>query len=73
MAGAGRLVAVLDPAATELHRIEVRRHHSSEVITLAEGPATRDGASPAHGGTAPLHENLARAPSGPTRCSARLR
>ncbi|MFE1437171.1 NADPH-dependent F420 reductase [Streptomyces sp. NPDC058739] len=39
----------------------MRRHSSYEVITLAETAATCDGASPAHGGTPPLHENLARA------------
>ena len=32
-----------------------------EVITLADSAATRDGASPAHGGTPRLHGNLARA------------
>jgi hypothetical protein len=53
--------AARHPHSFHPHRIEVLRHNSYEVITLADGLATRDGASSAHGGTSPLHGNLARA------------
>ena len=42
------------------HRVQMRRRHPYEVITLADSPATRDGASPAHGGIHRLHGDLAR-------------
>ncbi|MGW1978776.1 WbqC family protein [Streptomyces sp. NPDC001889] len=40
---------------------------ATEVIRSAEGPATRDGVLPAHGGTSRLHGNLARTPNVPSR------
>jgi hypothetical protein len=42
-----------------LHRIKVQGHDPYKVITSADGAATSDGASLAHGGIRPRHENLA--------------